>query len=144
MVMVIKCSSPGAIKPSVEEELRHVKYNHAGVGWKFGKELSAQAARHHLIHGPMPVRGTRVADHWHRRLTVYRGMLNLSKFKVLMLVGKFEDGLNPAQSHSLSSLLNYLRAFGDRPVTGVPGGQGIESWLACARGRAQSHKRPAV
>ncbi|GFX58701.1 hypothetical protein TNCV_804061 [Trichonephila clavipes] len=35
------------------------------------------------------------------------------------------------KSHSLSSLLNYLRAFGDGPVAGVPGGQGIESWLAC-------------
>ncbi|GFT46716.1 hypothetical protein TNCV_4026461 [Trichonephila clavipes] len=34
-------------------------------------------------------------------------------------------------SHSLSSLLNYLRAFGDGPVAGVPGGQGIQSWLAC-------------
>ncbi|GFT61558.1 hypothetical protein TNCV_34191 [Trichonephila clavipes] len=33
-------------------------------------------------------------------------------------------------SQSLSSLLNYLRAFGDGPVAGVPGGQGIESWLA--------------
>ncbi|GFX80880.1 hypothetical protein TNCV_1908731 [Trichonephila clavipes] len=32
------------------------------------------------------------------------------------------------KSHSLSSLLNYLRAFGDGPVAGVPGGQGIESW----------------
>ncbi|GFV99686.1 MULE domain-containing protein [Trichonephila clavipes] len=32
---------------------------------------------------------------------------------------------------SLSSLLNYLRAFGDGPVAGAPGGQGIESWLAC-------------
>ncbi|GFV94676.1 hypothetical protein TNCV_3863991 [Trichonephila clavipes] len=27
---------------------------------------------------------------------------------------------------SLSSLLNYLRAFGDGPVAGVPGDQGIE------------------
>ncbi|GFU09452.1 retrovirus-related Pol polyprotein from transposon 297, partial [Trichonephila clavipes] len=32
---------------------------------------------------------------------------------------------------TLSSLLNYLRAFGDGPVAGVPGGQGIQSWLAC-------------
>ncbi|GFS80916.1 hypothetical protein TNCV_126591 [Trichonephila clavipes] len=35
------------------------------------------------------------------------------------------------KSHSLSSLLNFLRAFGDGPVAGVSGGQGIESWLAC-------------
>ncbi|GFU08786.1 hypothetical protein TNCV_991311 [Trichonephila clavipes] len=34
-------------------------------------------------------------------------------------------------SHSLSSLLNYLRAFGDGPVAGEQGGQGIQSWLAC-------------
>ncbi|GFT83121.1 hypothetical protein TNCV_629441 [Trichonephila clavipes] len=34
-------------------------------------------------------------------------------------------------SHSLASLLNYLRTFGDGPVAGEPGGQGIESWLAC-------------
>ncbi|GFY10517.1 hypothetical protein TNCV_2565451 [Trichonephila clavipes] len=30
-----------------------------------------------------------------------------------------------------STQLNYLRAFGDGPVAGVPGGQGIESGLAC-------------
>ncbi|GFY26747.1 hypothetical protein TNCV_4374931 [Trichonephila clavipes] len=35
------------------------------------------------------------------------------------------------KSHTLSSLLNFLRAFGDGPVAGVSGGQGIESWLAC-------------
>ncbi|GFX72759.1 hypothetical protein TNCV_4063541 [Trichonephila clavipes] len=35
------------------------------------------------------------------------------------------------KSYSLSSLLNFLRAFGDGPVAGVSGGQGIESWLAC-------------
>ncbi|GFW76621.1 hypothetical protein TNCV_2682381 [Trichonephila clavipes] len=37
------------------------------------------------------------------------------------------------KSHSLSSLLNYLRAFGDRSVAEVPGGQGIESCLACLK-----------
>ncbi|GFX27386.1 hypothetical protein TNCV_34831 [Trichonephila clavipes] len=25
-----------------------------------------EAARHHLIHGPVPVRGSGVADHWYR------------------------------------------------------------------------------
>ncbi|GFX90792.1 hypothetical protein TNCV_3166231 [Trichonephila clavipes] len=38
---------------------------------------------------------------------------------------------NLVKSHSLSSLLNFLRAFGDGPVAGLSGGQGIESWLAC-------------
>ncbi|GFX38843.1 retrovirus-related Pol polyprotein from transposon TNT 1-94 [Trichonephila clavipes] len=45
---------------------------------------------------------------------------------------KWHDAMDKEiNSHSLSSLLNYLRAFGDGPVAGVPGGQGIESWLAC-------------
>ncbi|GFU87251.1 uncharacterized protein TNCV_738281 [Trichonephila clavipes] len=39
------------------------------------------------------------------------------------------------------SLLNYLRAFGDGPVAGVPGGQGIESWFCMSRVRAQCHKK---
>ncbi|GFV94824.1 transposon Tf2-6 polyprotein [Trichonephila clavipes] len=34
---------------------------------------------------------------------------------------EFSEGI--LKSHSLSSLLNYLRAFGDGPVAGVPGGQ---------------------
>ncbi|GFU54934.1 hypothetical protein TNCV_3825781 [Trichonephila clavipes] len=45
-------------------------------------------------------------------------------------------------SHSLSSLLNYLRAFGDGPVAGVPGGQGIESWLACLEFESSATKDP--
>ncbi|GFV73855.1 hypothetical protein TNCV_1592601 [Trichonephila clavipes] len=47
-----------------------------------------------------------------------------------------------SQSHSLSSLLNYLRAFGDGPVAGVPGGQGIESWLACLEFEPSATKDP--
>ncbi|GFX52986.1 uncharacterized protein TNCV_3228541 [Trichonephila clavipes] len=43
---------------------------------------------------------------------------------------------------SLSSLLNYLRAFGDGPVAGVPGGQGIESWLACLEFEPSATKDP--
>ncbi|GFY09499.1 hypothetical protein TNCV_4321781 [Trichonephila clavipes] len=46
------------------------------------------------------------------------------------------------KSHSLSSLLNYLRAFGDGPVAGVPGGQGIESWLACLEFEPSARKDP--
>ncbi|GFT11637.1 hypothetical protein TNCV_264361 [Trichonephila clavipes] len=46
------------------------------------------------------------------------------------------------KSHSLSSLLNYLRAFGDGPVAGVPGGQGIESWLACLEFEPSATKDP--
>ncbi|GFU92714.1 hypothetical protein TNCV_2892231 [Trichonephila clavipes] len=43
-----------------------------------------------------------------------------------MLVDSYEwirrnEGI--LKSHSLSSLLNFLRAFGDGPVAGVPGGQ---------------------
>ncbi|GFX57828.1 hypothetical protein TNCV_943881 [Trichonephila clavipes] len=45
-------------------------------------------------------------------------------------------------SHSLSSLLNYLRAFGDGPVAGVPGGQGIQSWLACLEFEPSATKDP--
>ncbi|GFW85256.1 hypothetical protein TNCV_3249961 [Trichonephila clavipes] len=45
-------------------------------------------------------------------------------------------------SHSLSSLLNYLRAFGDGSVAGVPGGQGIESWLACLEFEPSAPKDP--
>ncbi|GFW66568.1 hypothetical protein TNCV_3841071 [Trichonephila clavipes] len=41
-----------------------------------------------------------------------------------------DDRASPVEgilkSHSLSSLLNFLRAFGDGPVAGVSGGQGIE------------------
>ncbi|GFU74753.1 retrovirus-related Pol polyprotein from transposon 297 [Trichonephila clavipes] len=48
------------------------------------------------------------------------------------------------KSHSLSSLLNYLRAFGDGLVAGVPGRQGIESWLACLEFEPSATKRPAV
>ncbi|GFW58483.1 retrovirus-related Pol polyprotein from transposon 17.6 [Trichonephila clavipes] len=48
------------------------------------------------------------------------------------------------KSHSLSSLLNFLRAFGDGPVAGVSGGQGIESWLACLEFEPSATKRPAV
>ncbi|GFW80785.1 hypothetical protein TNCV_2123061 [Trichonephila clavipes] len=40
-------------------------------------------------------------------------------------------------------LLNYLRAFGDGPVAGVRGGQGIESWLACLEFEPSATK-PAV
>ncbi|GFU33281.1 alpha-2 adrenergic receptor [Trichonephila clavipes] len=43
---------------------------------------------------------------------------------------------------SLSSLLNYLRAFGDGPVARVPGGQGIESWLACLEFQPSATKDP--
>ncbi|GFW35305.1 hypothetical protein TNCV_3004631 [Trichonephila clavipes] len=46
------------------------------------------------------------------------------------------------KSHSLSSLLNFLRAFGDGPVAGVPGGQGIGSWLACLEFEPSSTKDP--
>ncbi|GFU94857.1 transposable element Tcb2 transposase [Trichonephila clavipes] len=41
-----------------------------------------------------------------------------------------------------TSLLNYLRAFGDGPVAGVPGGQGIESWLACLEFESSATKDP--
>ncbi|GFU66763.1 hypothetical protein TNCV_901461 [Trichonephila clavipes] len=43
---------------------------------------------------------------------------------------------------TLSSLLNYLRAFGDGPVARVPGGQGIESWLACLEFEPSATKDP--
>ncbi|GFW62053.1 hypothetical protein TNCV_1684841 [Trichonephila clavipes] len=46
------------------------------------------------------------------------------------------------KSLSLSSLLNYLRAFGDGPVAGVPGGQGIESWLSCLEFEPSATKDP--
>ncbi|GFU82701.1 hypothetical protein TNCV_73221 [Trichonephila clavipes] len=46
------------------------------------------------------------------------------------------------KSHSLSSLLNYLRAFGDGPVAWVPGGQGIESLLACLEFEPSATKDP--
>ncbi|GFT43907.1 hypothetical protein TNCV_2245781 [Trichonephila clavipes] len=46
------------------------------------------------------------------------------------------------KSHSLSSLLNFLRAFGDGPVAGVSGGQGIESWLACLEFEPSATKDP--
>ncbi|GFU03463.1 hypothetical protein TNCV_2256981 [Trichonephila clavipes] len=46
------------------------------------------------------------------------------------------------KSHSLSSLLNYLRAFGDGLVAGVSGGQGIESWLACLEFEPSATKDP--
>ncbi|GFV72263.1 hypothetical protein TNCV_637251 [Trichonephila clavipes] len=45
-------------------------------------------------------------------------------------------------SHSHSSLLNFLRAFGDGPVAGVSGGQGIESWLACLEFEPSATKDP--
>ncbi|GFW74364.1 hypothetical protein TNCV_2412631 [Trichonephila clavipes] len=45
-------------------------------------------------------------------------------------------------SHSLSSLLNYLRAFGDGHVAGVTGGQGIESWLVCLEFEPSATKDP--
>ncbi|GFW38759.1 retrovirus-related Pol polyprotein from transposon RE1 [Trichonephila clavipes] len=45
-------------------------------------------------------------------------------------------------AHSLSSLLNYLRAFGDGLVAGVSGGQGIESWLACLEFEPSATKDP--
>ncbi|GFX48287.1 hypothetical protein TNCV_2921041 [Trichonephila clavipes] len=46
------------------------------------------------------------------------------------------------KSHSLSSLLNFLRAFGDGLVAGVSGGQGIESWLACLEFEPSATKDP--
>ncbi|GFW32118.1 retrovirus-related Pol polyprotein from transposon 17.6 [Trichonephila clavipes] len=46
------------------------------------------------------------------------------------------------KSHSLSSLLNFLRAFGDGPMAGVSGGQGIESWLACLEFEPSATKDP--
>ncbi|GFY09947.1 hypothetical protein TNCV_3699091 [Trichonephila clavipes] len=54
----------------------------------------------------------------------------------------FNQLVKCAASHSLSSLLNYLRAFGDGPVAGVPGGQGIESWLACLEFEPSATKDP--
>ncbi|GFX60723.1 hypothetical protein TNCV_4976991 [Trichonephila clavipes] len=44
------------------------------------------------------------------------------------------------KSPSLSLL--YSRAFGDGPVAGVPGGQGIESWLACLEFEPSATKDP--
>ncbi|GFS63488.1 RNA-directed DNA polymerase from mobile element jockey [Trichonephila clavipes] len=46
------------------------------------------------------------------------------------------------KSHSVSSLLNFLRAFGDGPVAGVSGGQDIESWLACLEFEPSATKDP--
>ncbi|GFT21843.1 hypothetical protein TNCV_3179501 [Trichonephila clavipes] len=46
------------------------------------------------------------------------------------------------KSHSLSALLNFLRAFGDGPVAGVSGGQGIESWLAYLEFEPSATKDP--
>ncbi|GFW46246.1 uncharacterized protein TNCV_2813411 [Trichonephila clavipes] len=47
------------------------------------------------------------------------------------------------RSHSLSSLRNYLRAFGDGHVAGVSGGQGTESWLACLEFEPSATKDPS-
>ncbi|GFU33279.1 putative LOC100569746 [Trichonephila clavipes] len=57
-------------------------------------------------------------------------------------LGPWSEGI--LKSHSLSSLLNNLRAFGDGPVARVSGGQGIESWLACLEFEPSATKDPRV
>ncbi|GFX80508.1 hypothetical protein TNCV_5115091 [Trichonephila clavipes] len=60
----------------------------------------------------------------------------------------FSDLIDAAVSNNndltvaLSSLFNYLRAFGDGPVAGVPGDQGIQSWLACLEFERSATKEP--
>ncbi|GFU16236.1 uncharacterized protein TNCV_2169151 [Trichonephila clavipes] len=55
---------------------------------------------------------------------------DLKTTKEIPVVFKHGNSVH-VESHSLSSLLNYLRAFGDGLVAGVSGGQGIES--CCTR-----------
>ncbi|GFW71794.1 piggyBac transposable element-derived protein 4 [Trichonephila clavipes] len=56
-------------------------------------------------------------DHWSRQHNTFADHL--------IDLQTYCEGI--LKSHSLSSLLNYLRAFGDGLVAGVLGGQGIES-----------------
>ncbi|GFV33348.1 hypothetical protein TNCV_1498681 [Trichonephila clavipes] len=58
----------------------------------------------------------------------------LNSRRVASPLVRLVEGEGILKSHSLSSLLNYLRAFGNGPVAGVPGGQGIESWLPYGHG----------
>ncbi|GFV02696.1 hypothetical protein TNCV_2743691 [Trichonephila clavipes] len=78
----------------------------------------------------------KVIENWMSRLDYIRASRGSPMLEVIFKI----EGI--LMSHSLSSLLNYLRAFGDRPVAGVPGGQGIESWLACLEFEPSATKDP--